>query len=235
MKLSVIIPVYNEESTIVEIIERVKALRLKEVNMEIIVVDDGSRDRTPEHLMKIDGIRLVEHGHNRGKGAAVKTGIQEALGDILLIQDGDLEYNPQDYPAILEPILKGECEFVIGSRFQKGGPRFFTENGDPFIAHYIGNLMIIGMTNILYGQSISDYEGCYKAFTRNLAHAFTIEADGFEFDNELMCKAFRRGFKIREVAIEYHPRLYEEGKKIRWQDGMRMLWSILKWRFKRIT
>jgi len=229
--LSVIIPAYNEEATIEEIIRRVKQADVGQLEKEIVVVDDGSQDRTREILQGLEGIRLFCHEKNRGKGAAIKTGIRNATGDILLIQDGDLEYNPEDYPVVTKPILEGRCEFVIGSRFQKERPRFFTRSGDPFVSHYIGNLMIIWLTNFLYGQSITDCEGCYKAFTKSLAQSIPVRANSFQFDNELMCKSLRRGYKILEVPIRYAPRLYMEGKKIRWQHGVMMLWTILKWRF----
>jgi len=229
--LSVIIPAYNEEATIADVIERVKKVPLADLKKEIIVVNDGSRDKTGDVLKQIDGIRYYIHEVNKGKGSAIKTGIQHASGDILLIQDGDLEYNPEDYGTLLQPILANEVQFVIGSRFLHHGPRFFTKNGDPFISHYIGNRLIIWMTNMLYNQSITDYEGCYKAFTRSIANSISVKSNGFAFDNELMCKSIRRGFKITEVPIRYSPRLYSQGKKIRWTDGVIILWTILKWRF----
>lgn len=230
-KVSVIIGAYNEANTIGEIIRRVQAVRLPTMEKEIVVVDDGSRDATPEILKKTPNIRAFFHAKNLGKGGALKTGIANATGDAIILQDADLEYNPEDYRVLLLPILNGQTELVLGSRFQVQGPRFFTKNGDPFISHYIGNKMIIGLTNFLYGQKVTDYEGCYKAFTRSLAEKVRVKANGFEFDNELVCKSIRLGYKIVEVPIQYHPRLYSEGKKIKWKDGLRMLWSIVKWRF----
>jgi len=233
-KLSVIIPAYNEERTIEEIIEKVRGVSCGELEKEIVVVNDGSLDRTKEILDTIKGIRVFSHSKNRGKGAAVKTAIQEARGDIVLIQDGDLEYSPEDYGVVIRPILEGRTEFVIGSRFQTQGPRFGFKNGDPFISHYIGNVIITWLTNVLYGQSFTDCEGCYKAFTRRLANSIPVKADGFQYDNELMCKAMRLGYKIVEVPIQYTPRLYDQGKKIRWHHGIAMLGSIIKYRFTRV-
>ncbi len=229
--LSVIIPVLNEEKTLPEIIRRVQNVDLLGIEKDIIVVDDGSRDRTREILPTLPNIRYFLHSENQGKGAAIKTGIREALGEAIVIQDADLEYDPNDYNALLAPLLEGKGEFVMGSRFLLEKPRFFTKEGAPFFSHYIGNRMIITLTNFLYGRRNTDYEGCYKAFTRELAQSLPVQADGFEFDNELICKCMRRGHKIVEVPIHYAPRLYSEGKKIKWKDGLRMLWTIVKWRF----
>lgn len=231
-KLSVIIPVLNEAGTIREVVRRVQSVTLtKALEREILVVDDGSTDGTREILKTLAGIQPLFHEKNLGKGAALKTGIRAATGDILLLQDADLEYNPEDYPALLSPLLRGEAELVMGSRFLNERPKFFTKDGAPFFSHYLGNYLIIWATNLLYGQRNTDYEGCYKTFTRSLIQSFPIEADGFAFDNELVCKSLRRGYRIEEAPIRYHPRLYSEGKKITWQDGLVMLWTIVKWRF----
>lgn len=230
-KISIVIAAYNEAKTIEEVIRRVDAVLLPGLEKEIIVVNDGSRDNTASILQRIPNIRAFSHEKNQGKGKALKTGISHATGDIIILQDADLEYNPEDYPALIHPILEGKSQLVLGSRFRLQGPRFFTKNGDPFVSHYIGNKMIIGLTNLLYGQKITDYEGCYKTFTRELAQRVNVQANGFEFDNELVCKSFRLGYKVVEVPIQYRPRLYSEGKKIKWKDGIRMLWTVLKWRF----
>ena len=229
-KLSVVIPVFNEEDTIDELIQKVKGVSLPNLEKEIIVVDDGSRDDTPQVLKKIEGIRYFMHEKNKGKGAALKTGIGHSCGDIILLQDADLEYDPQDYHVLLKPILDGEVEFVMGSRFISQKRRFFSENGDPFFSHYLGNLMIVGLTNLLYGQNKTDYEGGYKVFTKALISSIAVKTEGFAFDNELVCKTLRRGYKIAEVPIRYQPRLYSQGKKITSRDGAVMLWTILKWR-----
>lgn len=233
MKLSVVIPAYNEEATIAETIGRVKAVALRGVDMEIVVVDDGSKDRTRKILESIPGIRVVLQERNAGKGAAVKSGFQSATGDVVLIQDADLEYDPQDYGALLQPIVDGHAEAVMGSRFLVERLRFFGKGAkSPFFTHYIGNKLIVAFTNGLYGHSATDYEGCYKAFSKRIVDSIPIEANGFEYDNELICKILRRGHRIAEVPIKYQPRTYQEGKKIKWQDGVRMLWTIVKWRFK---
>jgi glycosyltransferase involved in cell wall biosynthesis len=231
-KLSVIIPVLNECVTLPKLIARVQAVQLgHNLRLEIIVVDDGSTDGTRELLKTIAGIKPVLHPRNRGKGAALRTGIAESTGDILLFQDADLEYDPEDYPVMLEPILSGAADLVMGSRFLKEKPKFFIRGGQPFFSHYVGNHMIIFLTNLLFGLKNTDYEGCYKSFTREIADSFDIEADDFAFDNELIAKSLRLGFQLKEVPIRYSPRLYGEGKKIRWQHGVVILWTIMKWRF----
>jgi glycosyltransferase involved in cell wall biosynthesis len=233
VKLSVVIPAYNEESTIAETIERVKAVDLGGVELEIVVVDDGSKDRTRQILGTIPGIRVVLQERNAGKGAAVKSGFRAATGDVVLIQDADLEYDPQDYPALVQPILDGHVEAVMGSRFLIERLKFFGKGAkSPFFTHYIGNKLIVAITNGLYGHSATDYEGCYKAFSKRIVDGIPIEANGFEYDNELICKLLRRGHRIAEVPIRYRPRTYEQGKKIKWQDGVVMLWTIVKWRFR---
>ena len=232
-KVTIIIPAYNEARTIGNLIEKVKQAPLPHnLEKEIVVIDDGSKDDTRERLSKITGLRVFSHDRNQGKGAAIKTGIKHATGDIFLIQDADLEYDPQDYPVLLQPILNGSVELVIGSRFLCEPPKFFIKNSDPFFSHFIGNQTIIWLTNFLYGQKLTDYEGCYKVFTASLARSIPVSANGFEFENELVCKSMRRGHKIAEVPIHYRPRLYSEGKKIGWRDGVIVLWTILKWRFK---
>jgi glycosyltransferase involved in cell wall biosynthesis len=230
MKLSVIIPAYNEEDSIEEIVRRVQRAEVPGVEREIIVVDDGSKDRTAEIVGRLDGVRFVKHERNAGKGAAVKTGIRACTGDIVLIQDADLEYDPGDHATVVRPLLEGRCDVVIGSRFLYERPRFIGKRRSPYFTHYIGNLMIVAFTNLLYGQSFTDYEGCYKAFARADLDATPIVADGFEFDNELVCKLFRKGLRFEEVPIHYAPRTYLRGKKITWRHGVIILWTILKWR-----
>jgi glycosyltransferase involved in cell wall biosynthesis len=233
VKLSVVIPAYNEEASIAEMIERVKAVDLGSIDLEIVVVDDGSKDRTRKILETIPGIRVVLQARNAGKGAAVKCGFRAATGDIVLIQDADLEYDPQDYPALVQPIIDGRVEAVMGSRFLVERLKFFGKGAkSPFFTHYIGNKLIVAFTNVLYGQSATDYEGCLKAFSKKVVDSIPIEANGFAYDNELICKLLRRGHRIAEVPIKYRPRTYEEGKKIKWQDGVRMIWTIVQWRFR---
>jgi len=229
--ISIVIPAYNEEETIETLLHRLRQVEFDGLRTEVIVVDDHSTDQTLERLRRFGGgIRLIQHARNQGKGAAVKTGFEAARGDVLVIQDADLEYDPHDIPRVVEPIVQGHADAVLGSRFLWQKPKFFTRHGSPFFSHYIGNRLIIWLTNWLYGFHATDYEGCYKAFRADVIRATPVGADGFEFDNELICKLLRQKRRIREVPIHYHPRLYQEGKKIRWQHGVRMLWTILKWR-----
>ncbi|HUB86590.1 MAG TPA: glycosyltransferase family 2 protein [Verrucomicrobiae bacterium] len=231
-KLSIVIPVYNESGTIADVISRVQAsVARQKLDAEIIVVNDGSKDNSAEIIKTIPGIVFVNKEKNGGKGSAVKAGFAAATGAIFLIQDADLEYNPDDYTAVITPILKGETEVTMGSRFIKEKPVFFGKRKSPYLAHYIGNRMIIWLTNCLYWNNATDYEGCYKAFTSRVIRSIPIRSDGFEYDNELICKILRKRYKIVEVPIEYHPRSYESGKKITWRHGLRMLWAILKYRF----
>lgn len=231
MKLSIVIPAYNEEATIEAIVRRVQAVDLGPVEKEIIVVNDGSKDGTEEVLKGLSAIRHVSHERNAGKGAALTTGFQSATGDIVLIQDADLEYDPDDYPAVIRPIVEGRSDVVMGSRFILYKPKFFGTRRSPYLSHYIGNMLITSVTNLLYGQRFTDYEGCYKAFRRTVVTATPVKARGFEFDNELICKLMRKGTRIVEVPIRYTPRTYESGKKITWRHGAVMFWTIVKWRF----
>lgn len=234
MKLSIIIPAYNEEATIAAVIRRVQAVDLGAIEKEIIVIDDASRDNTKNILKQITGIRFLIHTVNGGKGAALSSGIKVATGDIVIFQDADLEYAPEDYSVVIEPLLRGQCDAVMGSRFLRERPVFWGKRRSPYLNHFIGNLLIRWVTNTLYAQRFTDYEGCYKAFARSILLETPIQAKGFEFDNELMCKLMRKGFRIGEVAIQYKPRTYAQGKKITWHHGVIMLWTILKWRVQRI-
>ncbi|MFA6004004.1 MAG: glycosyltransferase family 2 protein [Elusimicrobiota bacterium] len=232
MKVSIVIPCHNEAAHITEVIKCVQAAGIPGVEREIIAVDDGSSDDTGAVLRGLSGIKVMVHPENRGKGAAVKTGFAAATGDIVLIQDADLEYDPADHKAVVAPILEGRADAVMGSRFAHDRPHFFFgPRRSPFFTHYIGNIAIVIATNLLYGHAATDYEGAYKAFRRDLIASIPIAADGFEYDNELICKLLRRGCRLAEVPIKYRPRSYEEGKKIRWHHGVRMLWTIVKWRF----
>ena len=170
MKLSIIIPAYNEEATIEAVVNRVATVDLGSITKEIIVVDDASQDRTRDVLKTLRNVHTISHSINSGKGAALTSGIKAATGDIVIFQDADLEYLPEDYPAVLEPILAGRCEAVMGSRFLQERPQFWGKRRSPYLNHYLGNLLILWTTNLLYGKRFTDYEGCYKAFTLSLIH-----------------------------------------------------------------
>jgi len=248
MKLSVLIPCYNEVATIQEIVRRVRAVEVRVrvfdgrfglppgpdgsvelvVDKEVIIVDDGSVDGTRDLLPALDelpDVHVYYHEHNMGKGAAVRTAIEKATGDIMLVQDADLEYDPRDYPVLVQPILEGRAQVVYGSRFL-GGPRkamFFT--------HMLGNKLLTLFTNILFDTILSDMETCYKVFTREVAQQLRIRSHGWGFDPEITAKILKRGYRIYEVPISYTGREYTEGKKISWRDGLTVMWTLLKYRF----
>ncbi len=225
MKLSVIIPVYNEVESITEVLKRVKASKLAH---EIIIIDDFSTDGTREVLKKLDGkgsLRVLLHEKNMGKGAAVRTGLQAARGDVLLIQDADLEYSPHDYPDLLQPIKDGTAEVVYGSRFL-GGPRRAV-----MFWHMIANQLLTLMTNILYDTILSDMETGYKVFRRQVIEGMTLRASRFDFEPEFTAKVLKRHYRIYEVPIAFNPRDYSEGKKIKLHDAFEAVWTLLKYRF----
>ena len=225
MKLTVIIPAYNEKNTIREIICRVVETRLVD---EILVVDDGSTDGTCEILAEMDGkdsCRVVFHEKNKGKGAAVRTGIQESHGDVLLIQDADLEYNPKDYPALLAPLEEGLADVVYGSRFLGGARRPI------FFWNMVANKILTFVTNILYNNILTDMETGYKLFRKEVVQDIKLHARGFEFEPEFTAKILKKHARIFEVPITFNPREYTEGKKIRAKDGFIALWMLVKYRF----
>lgn len=225
MHTSVIMPTFNEKQTIEEILRRVQATGIAD---EIIVVDDGSRDGTREILESLDGqgnIRVLLHAKNMGKGAAVVTGIHAAQGDVLLIQDADLEYDPRDIPRLLEPIEEGIADVVYGSRFL-GGPR-----RPVMFWHMVANKALTLMTNILYNNILTDMETGYKVFRREVVQGMQIKARRFDFEPEFTAKVLKRRVRLYEVPISFNPRDYEEGKKIGLKDAFVAVWTLLKYRF----
>lgn len=225
MKLSVIIPAYNEESTIETIVDRVKATKIPS---EILIVDDGSVDNTRSILKRLSEDKLVRvllHEKNQGKGAAVVTGIRNAVGDVLLIQDADLEYDPRDYPGLIQPLEEGLADVVYGSRFL-GAPRRTT-----MFWHMVANKLLTLMTNILYDTILTDMETGYKLFRKEIVQDITIHAKRFDFEPEFTAKILKKKVKIYEVPIRFNPRDYNEGKKIKLKDAFEAVWTLLKYRF----
>lgn len=225
MKLSVIIPVYNEVNNIQEIIKRVQATKFA---AEIVVVDDGSLDGTREILQQLDGkkkVRVLFQEKNQGKGAAVVTGMKAAKGDVLLIQDADLEYNPRDYFMLLQPIKEEIADVVYGSRFL-GGPHRVT-----MFWHLVANRLLTTMTNILYNTILTDMETGYKVFRREVIEGMNIRAKRFNFEPEFTAKILKRNYRIFEVPISFNPRDYTQGKKIKLKDAFEAVWALLKYRF----
>ena len=227
MKLSIIIPVYNERETLHEILSQVRAVELPDVEKEILVVDDGSTDGSGEILAgeaKAGDLRLFSHEQNQGKGAAVRTAIEHAAGDIILIQDADLEYDPRDYPVLIRPIVEGRVTVVYGSRFL--GPRKAM-----LFWHMLGNKLLTLTTNILYNAILSDMETCYKCFRADVIKDVPLHAKRFELEPEITAKVLKRGHRIFEVPISYYGREYHEGKKISWRDAPLAFWTLIKYRF----
>lgn len=221
MKLSILIPIYNERATILEILKRVQAVPFEK---EIIAVDDGSTDGTRELLAQAQGVTVLYHERNRGKGAAIQTALQHATGDIIVIQDADLEYDPRDYKQLIEPIIEGRAKVVYGSRFL--GPRMAM-----FFWHMVANKVLTLMTNILYDAILSDMETGYKAFRADIIKGMRLRSHRFDFEPEVTAKVLKRGIRIFEVPISYYGREYSEGKKIGVKDGFVALWTLLKYRF----
>lgn len=223
LAVSVLMPVYNERETIREIVQRVRSVG---VHQEIVIVDDCSTDGTRDVLIELDAdsdIRVVMHGYNRGKGAALRTAMQHAEGDVLLIQDADLEYNPADYEKLLEPLRRREADVVYGSRFLANAEQ------DPSWLHRFGNRALTAASNLTTGQRLTDMETCYKVFRRDALRGMVLRENRFGFEPEITAKLARRGCRIVECPVSYDSRGYEEGKKIGVRDGLRALWCILRY------
>jgi glycosyltransferase involved in cell wall biosynthesis len=231
MKITIIIPVFNEEKTITEIIKRVKRVKLTAILKEIIVVNDASTDKTARILTGIKDITVISHKRNLGKGAAIKTGLKRANGEIIVIQDADLEYDPTDYPKLLKPILDKNADVVYGSRLKNYPLRFVGKSKTPLISHYFGNKFLSLTTRFLYRSDLSDMETGYKVFRKAVLKGVKLKAKRFDFEPELTAKILKKGYIINEVSIKVKPRGYDEGKKITWKDGFTAVWALLKYRF----
>ena len=225
MKLSVVIPVYNEKKTLSELICRVEAVKLEK---EIIIVDDASTDGTRDLLKKYEeqeGFKVIYQSKNAGKGSALRAGFDKVEGEIIIVQDADLEYDPKEYPTLIEPILDGRADVVYGSRFLGGTHRVF------FFWHYVGNKVLTTLSNMCTNLCLTDMETGYKVFRRTVLDSFILKCDRFGFEPEFTSKVARHAFRIYEVPISYSGRGYEEGKKINWKDGVAALWFIFRFRF----
>jgi glycosyltransferase involved in cell wall biosynthesis len=227
LKLSIIIPAYNEGKTIVEIIDRIIGVDLWDIDKEIIVVDDGSSDKSIKLLKsdiepKVD--KIIYKEKNMGKGAAIRTGIKFATGDYVIFQDADLEYDPEEYKSLLEPVIKGKADVVYGSRFMGGHPHRVH-----LFWHYVGNRLLTTLSNIFTNLNLTDMETCYKLFKKEILDSIKIEEDRFGIEPEITAKVARKKCRIYEVGISYYGRNYEEGKKINWKDGFRAIYVILKY------
>ena len=225
MKLSVVIPVYNEKKTLSELICRVEAVKLEK---EIIIVDDASTDGTRDLLKKYEeqeGFKVIYQSKNAGKGSALRAGFDKVEGEIIIVQDADLEYDPKEYPTLIEPILDGRADVVYGSRFLGGTHRVF------FFWHYVGNKVLTTLSNMCTNLCLTDMETGYKVFRRTVLDSFILKCNRFGFEPEFTSKVARHAFRVYEVPISYSGRGYEEGKKINWKDGVAALWFIFRFRF----
>lgn len=229
-KISIIIPVYNEEKTILKVLDRISEVNLG-IKKEIIIVDDGSIDKSKQIIEKYLKKRNKEASfkfiskNNGGKGSAVRKGIELISGDIITVQDADMEYNPADFKKLIKPILEDKEKVVYGSRFLK-------KHKPMYKLYFLGNRFLTSLTQVLYGSRITDMETCYKVFKADVIKNIKIKADKFDFEPEITARVLKSGIKIKEIPISYKPRSIEEGKKINWKDGLQAIWTLLYWRFK---
>ncbi len=229
MKLSIVMPAYNEEKTIIQILDKALAADIGNIEKEVIVVDDGSKDRTVELLRiykqkkGLQNLLIIAQPKNCGKGAALRAGFKHATGDFVIVQDADLEYDPNDYKKLLQPILEKRTKVVFGSRFLRRHKARYT-------IYYLGNKLLSLLTQIIYLRKITDMETCYKVMTRDVLRSIKLKATRFDFEPEITAKIIRKGYNIIEVPVSYYSRSFEEGKKITWKDGIKAIWHLVKYR-----